>query len=119
MSKTFLFLFIFLAFVPGVVLSFEIQDWCGFQFDESMKELSQYDYGDSIRAKFIFVGFPKDAINGTMSDTLLYSHLQQAVVDSSKSWLKSHSQGKLQFTSDTGILFRPGSDFSTNSSALS
>jgi hypothetical protein len=84
-------------------------DWCGFSTIEDSGLRTTYDYGDSVRAKFIFVSFPEDSIP---ADPLMYEHFQPAVVDSVKYWLESHSRGNLAFTSDTDIVKFPGYDFS-------
>nr|MEE4269164.1 CRTAC1 family protein [Candidatus Krumholzibacteria bacterium] len=91
-------------------------DWCGFSTVENSGLRAGYAYGDSIRAKFIFVSFPNDA---SPLDTLMYEDLQPAVVDSVKYWLESHSLGQLAFTSDTGIVEVPGFGFSDGNSVLS
>jgi hypothetical protein len=118
MKKNIVFTFFLLsiAISPGITYSAEESAWCGFSSEYQDGVKSKYDYGDSVRAKFIFVGFPDDP---TPVDTLLYSNLQPAVVDSMKSWLTSHSQGNFNFTSDSGIVFVPGHSFSSSDTALS
>jgi len=86
-------------------------DWCGFDPQESR---AFYDYGDSIRAKFIFVDFP-DGPNWDFS--VMEEGLHKAVVDTIKWWLASHTQQQFVFTGDTGIVFKPDDDFQGDGTA--
>jgi len=100
-----------IALLPSTSALALDDDWCGFDPQESR---TLYDYGDSVRAKFIFVDFP-DGPNWDFS--VMEDGLQQAVVDTIKWWLASQSQQQFMFTGDTGIVFKPGDDFQGDGTA--
>ncbi len=76
-----------LIFVPLAHADF---DWCGFQHDREGNFPGGHVYGDTIQAKFIFVGFPEDPCDST-----LHYELQMATVDTIAAWINDHSQGNL------------------------
>lgn len=86
-------------------------NWCG--YDPEVERV-QFTYGPSVRAKFIFIDFN----DGPVFDySPMEVGLQQAVVDTVKWWLQSHTQQQFTFTEDSGIVFHLGDDFSDGTAA--
>jgi hypothetical protein len=77
--------------------------FCGWEQEEHRTEYPFNIHGDEITAKFVFVGFREDPV-----DTLLFQDIHQALVDTIVWYIENHSRHKLEFSSETGILFKPG-----------
>ena len=67
-----------------------------------------YTYGDSVRARFVFIDFPSDVCDFST----MHVEDQEAVVEKVKWWFRNSTRNVQWFTQDSDIVFKPDDDFS-------
>lgn len=104
MRKMWLFGAVAFSTVFGIVSIGLAAPWlCGWDNFTSRAYYPFDPNGDEITAKFVFVGFPEDPV-----DTLMHANLHQVLADTVAWYFDNLSRGKLQFSEESGILFKPG-----------